>query len=1406
MSVHPNLSSCNTHPSIPHEYPLNPNHQSLIHHEYPEEQLSIDISSFINEHNNESPPPQNLTHDPSASEIRGQFIGCQRLPAKPQGLRITGYQANSNFKNKIHSFVDDMKSFNIDVAIISELGITTTPPSIAQMKTTLFQIDKSYSLLINGDPNRSNKNRGGNGVAIIARGGITLNPYAPTNNPRLVAATIILKTQGPPLHILIAGIYGPSGCTSKPHNTSIIDQEARLTTDIRKISDKFEADPSLHSMIMVGDVNSISAPLIDTIGRPAIHREESIASTLDGLMLDAIRQFVPTQTIFTRPHGDNSAAYIDRIYYSTKPDTLNLFAAGIDLTAQLSDHHVTFADFTGVSPPPDDAFKYKPPQPEFDSEHFRDCAKAALGSNNPDTREEFTNTINAAAEPFNERIDLHNLTLQNTLTQIDTAAQRDYEQSTTHSTNLQQLRTTAIITSVDEALKFLHEAAQTVAKTQGPKPKTTRNPRDLQFKKLWDDLKSLQKTANQFKQADGHLSPANFQSFLSKARALALSWDNAKTADPSNPLNSRLDNPFMSLLTTTLPITQPTNSSQLTTWRHNVRTWLVTHFEPHLANRTPALPVPKVIYKTLQNYNTMHIKKLHKIRQAAHTNSCSDFYKFIRLLKEGGTTPAMTPPTGTTSAEEAKAALHKKYTSSFGLAETSKVNEIIENKAPSGPNPSTPEWHFKPLSEIPATSLPYLLPALNRKTLTFPTKEMHGKLTIEEKQVFSDSSRSPGPSGIQRSVFAYMPKPWRTLYLLCLEICVRIAILPNFAKATLIFLLPKPDGGERPLTLLEDFTKCVERVLKHRLNLIRYKTYRTGDLLCPDNVAYEKGCGTSAMLLPIQLALADAIQEAKTRTAEGKDLPSEEQLLSRGAKPLVLFAWDFLKFFDLVQTPIPFALMRHRGINTLTVMFLEHMYDGMTHQVITPWGTTSPINRLRGICQGAIFSDIIARFAVDAFYCYLNEHFKSYYALGACGPQIPSKAYSDDGAAAFPSESALSEWLTDASILAGIIHLGFKPKALQILSNFKLQNQHHITYPGIEGHITSSKIPAHGPHTTIKILGVMTSLNNPIHAQTPKYAKSVNWLLRGLNSTSFSPKEMLTAIRAVIIPMMSYCPLSTGLSSSTTHQWDTTATRYLRTALGLPPSTSRSFLFTPPSHGGLGAKSFAVEYNAAIARELLFELHPESPSSSLLTWQWQQITKNTNDLPNPNCPLSSAISRLASCGIYIRSSQEIELNTIMDALASVSSPKHDQALVLPWTTSTSTAATNLDRFSSINTLACKLRLALPPYDEDFWPTICRNSFWHNKRDQHYIGASATSLATACTSARTLINDSWLTEMYLLRPYSCTLSAAQRHHPPPQKPRTPGKQSYKQQNSKPTKTIQQTPNRTTTHGYTPSSKP
>ena len=1240
--------------------------------------------------------------------------------------------------------------YKTDISIISELGITTDTQQIAIIKSTLAASAKGYSIVINGDPDRTPANQRGNGVAIIARTGINLSSPDVQSNPRLVTANIKLGSTHAPKIIKIVGVYGPSGCTSIPLQDTR-DIESRLTEDLTAITGEFEADPLLHFLITAGDMNSISSPGLDTHGRIAIQRDESTASILDSLMDDAIRTVVPSEILFTRTQGDNSAAYIDRIYSLTKPNGLKLFTAGIDTTTRISDHHIVFADFIGITTPPEDSFKRAKQEHTFDSMWFRECAEAALNSQDEAVRENFRDTITAQTQPYESRITQLTKELQAVINKIEVAAEADASKSPIDSTQLQKLRTQETTSLLDTALSMLHEGAQAAAETQGLRPAAKHSPRDRNVSELLNCLRKLQKTADDYAQSDGNLSPDSFERFLDDATELRDLWNIVRTSHPELPLGEWTTNPLDNpILHSPPPAAPPKSADELASWRHNTRRWIEQYWKPAFAPSNPMLKAPTAIHKSLKQYNSRLKEKKNRQRKDAHHKNSSEFYKLVRLLKDNAA-PASMIPEGATNGNHAKELFHAKYSGIFGRTEETDVNQIVENRQPD--TSAAPEWHFKTPEQIPINSLPFLRPALERKALTFPTAEMHGPLSEDEKKIFSPSSRAPGPSRIQRSVFAYLPPSWRALYLICLEICVRISVLPNFAKKTLIFLIPKPDGGERPLTLLEDFTKCAERILKHRLNTIRYGKYKTGDLLNDGNVAYEQGRATSAMLIPLQIALADALETARIRIANYQDLPTEDELIKSGAKPIVLLAWDFLKFFDLVQTPIPFALMRKRGINSLTVMFLEHMYDGLTHQIITPWGPTALIARLRGICQGAIFSDIIARFAVDIFYCYMNEKFQGYYSLGnTAGPTITSKAYSDDGAALFSTEYALTRWLQDASSIARIIHLGFKPKALKILTNFSLASPKTITYPNTSGALETTPIAPHGPDHTIKILGVRISVNNPAGAQTAAYAKSITWMLNGLKRNSFTPPEIITAIRTVLIPMISYCPLDTALPESILHKWDTLATIHLRNSLGLSPKTARSFLYVDPNDGGMGLKSFATEYVAATARELMYELDPTSPSSALLTWLWNRLaTSDPATHTNSFCILTEAVTRLARWGTYIRSSKEVELNAILDALASRAANKSEHGMILPWTSGAANTASTLANYSSLSTLAYALRETLPPLDNDFWPTVTKSLFWEARKHTHRIGIADKRLVAACTQAMNNLRDSFHSEMHIFHP-------------------------------------------------------
>ena len=104
-----------------------------------------------------------------------------------------------------------------------------------------------------------------------------------------------------------------------------------------------------------------------------------------------------------------------------------------------------------------------------------------------------------------------------------------------------------------------------------------------------------------------------------------------------------------------------------------------------------------------------------------------------------------------------------------------------------------------------------------------------------------------------------------------------------------------------------------------------------GVLFSDRNVAYEKGKGTSNMLLATALVETDA----KRRKA-----------------PLAMLMADYEKFFDRVCWDMVQAILRAQGYPEPHITFFTSLYWKARMQVFTPWGFTVLFDRVISILQG----------------------------------------------------------------------------------------------------------------------------------------------------------------------------------------------------------------------------------------------------------------------------------------------------------------------------------------------------------------------------------------------------------------------------------------------------------------------
>ena len=179
----------------------------------------------------------------------------------------------------------------------------------------------------------------------------------------------------------------------------------------------------------------------------------------------------------------------------------------------------------------------------------------------------------------------------------------------------------------------------------------------------------------------------------------------------------------------------------------------------------------------------------------------------------------------------------------------------------------------------------------------------------------------PGPSGWKVCYIEAFPPDVQQLYWQCLDLLRMIGTVPPSLQHATQIHLPKPSGGWRPLSMLEESFKAVEAVVASRLAVQR-DPWHSDAPFSRFNRAYSKGVAAAPEVLCLDCLVCEDAQ--------------------RSGRPLLHVPADYEKFFNILQLAEVDALQQGRGVPD-SVRRLHHaMFSNMRAQLSTRSGLTPP--------------------------------------------------------------------------------------------------------------------------------------------------------------------------------------------------------------------------------------------------------------------------------------------------------------------------------------------------------------------------------------------------------------------------------------------------------------------------------
>jgi hypothetical protein len=504
--------------------------------------------------------------------------------------------------------------------------------------------------------------------------------------------------------------------------------------------------------------------------------------------------------------------------------------------------------------------------------------------------------------------------------------------------------------------------------------------------------------------------------------------------------------------------------------------------------------------------------------------------------------------------------------------------------------------------------------------------------------------QAPGKSGFKMSAMQYFPAELRAPLRAILQCMWARQLLPEELLRVVLITLPKPDGGERGISLMEEIVKAVEQLLAHRMLNSLSPGHTLRDFLSDHNKAYKTGGACADILHAHALALQHA-------DAEGN--------------PMTCLMTDLAKFYDTVQTDILEVVLQGKGAPASVLNLVRAMYHGSTLTVATQYGDCEPIARKIGIHQGSAFSCLACLLVLEPFHR-LQEGMaqeKAYVVAlpGAAGTvSIQAAGFCDDHTDYADSNEGMQQRIDGTFPALECCGIGIDAKVLYLSFNLAAAEGGALptieirTYDRTTGGHKILHIPAReGNLTKYRLLGVHMQGAYPCPAHSGKHWAAAQ-LLRKLGWMRLPVPILRQLIRLSITTRFSgHAPLLAEHDMTQLAKLDTVIANVGRNSVGQTVASPRARVFLTQASGGLQYASAVTEVIAATAREACVLMESRGYLGDLARQSFSSIATHRtgrNERQRERRLLYVAAKTLAQFGFQLRCTVEPATNRMLDIL------------------------------------------------------------------------------------------------------------------------------------------------------------
>ena len=229
----------------------------------------------------------------------------------------------------------------------------------------------------------------------------------------------------------------------------------------------------------------------------------------------------------------------------------------------------------------------------------------------------------------------------------------------------------------------------------------------------------------------------------------------------------------------------------------------------------------------------------------------------------------------------------------------------------------------------------------------------------------------PGPSSFKLLFLSLFPAWLQELFWQLLDIQRLSALVSPSLKKAIQVHMPKPNGGFRALSMLEEAFKALEGPVTKRLVS---KRVAHNQPYSHTNLAYVPHFNAAAEVLYVDVLVCE-------------DAALHEQ-------PFCRIPSDYEKFFNTLHLPQIDSVLQARGVPDSARRFYAAAFQGHRLQLETKFGLTPEVAVQRGVMQGGVSSPELSRPAQDPI-LRLREQSSAVYTTSH-GRRVATAGFSDD--------------------------------------------------------------------------------------------------------------------------------------------------------------------------------------------------------------------------------------------------------------------------------------------------------------------------------------------------------------------------------------------------------------------------